>query len=154
MFCGDGINDLAALSAADIGMAIGADAVIAAELSTSNASVAGQPSAAFPSHHTTYDYCEALRHCLLCPNKDWCTLSGKYLKVEGSTGCIFKVCCCMQVLPTLSGSPKVLGRCSLPYSRYVCVSTSSSLYSYSACILLHVFTLHVFSDLLAFFSSC
>ena len=47
MFCGDGINDLAALSAADIGMAIGADAVIAAELSTSNASVAGQPSAAF-----------------------------------------------------------------------------------------------------------
>ncbi len=47
MFCGDGINDLAALSAADIGMAIGADAVIAAELSTSNASIAGQLSAAF-----------------------------------------------------------------------------------------------------------
>ncbi len=70
MFCGDGINDLAALSAADIGMAIGADAVIAAELSTSNASVAGQPSSAFPSHHTTYVYCNTLHHCLLCPNRD------------------------------------------------------------------------------------
>ena len=43
MFCGDGINDLAALSAADVGMAIGAtDAVIAAELSTSHGSIAGE----------------------------------------------------------------------------------------------------------------
>lgn len=42
MFCGDGINDLAALSAANIGMSIaGADAVIAAELCTSQGSVAG-----------------------------------------------------------------------------------------------------------------
>ena len=42
MFCGDGINDLAALSAANVAMAIGAtDAVIAAELATSHGSVAG-----------------------------------------------------------------------------------------------------------------
>ncbi|KAL0030049.1 hypothetical protein WJX79_003470 [Trebouxia sp. C0005] len=42
MFCGDGINDLAALSAADVGMSIGAtDAFIAATISTPEGSVAG-----------------------------------------------------------------------------------------------------------------
>ncbi|KAL0030094.1 hypothetical protein WJX79_006699 [Trebouxia sp. C0005] len=42
IFCGDGINDLAALSAADVGMSVSAtDAVIAAALSTPQGSVSG-----------------------------------------------------------------------------------------------------------------
>ena len=45
MFCGDGINDLAALSAADVGMSVSAtDAVIAAALSTPQGSVSGRSS--------------------------------------------------------------------------------------------------------------
>lgn len=43
ILCGDGINDLAALAAADVGMSVGAtEAVIAAAVSTPQGSVAGK----------------------------------------------------------------------------------------------------------------
>lgn len=42
MYCGDGINDLIALGAADVGMTVGSsDASAAATISNRNSSVAG-----------------------------------------------------------------------------------------------------------------
>ena len=42
MFCGDGLNDLAALGTAEVGMAIGPiDAMAAAPFSTKRSSIAG-----------------------------------------------------------------------------------------------------------------
>ena len=51
IFVGDGINDLVALSAADIGYAVGAtDAMVAAAISTSHSSVAGRSHVIKTSH--------------------------------------------------------------------------------------------------------
>ena len=49
LFCGDGLNDLAALGTAEVGMAIGPiDAMAAAPISTKHSSIAGCTSP--PSH--------------------------------------------------------------------------------------------------------
>ena len=43
MFCGDGLNDLAALGTAEVGLAIGPiNAMAAAPFSTQNSSIAGE----------------------------------------------------------------------------------------------------------------
>ena len=82
MFCGDGINDLAALRAADIGFAVGAtDATVAASLSTSQASVAGGPSDALlqSACPSVFINCNGVR-CKVLP-----LISGATLGVFGTT---------------------------------------------------------------------
>ena len=50
MFCGDGLNDLAALGTAEVGMAIGPiDAMAAAPFSTKRSSIAGCPIKQMPT---------------------------------------------------------------------------------------------------------
>lgn len=62
MFCGDGLNDLAALGTAEVGMAIGPiDAMAAAPFSTRHSSIAGEPvSCSF----CLLAACHRLQHCL------------------------------------------------------------------------------------------
>ena len=63
MFCGDGINDLAALSAADVGMVLGTtDAIVAASLSTRQGSVAGVP------HQCCYQTCYMCCSMIVSPS--------------------------------------------------------------------------------------
>lgn len=77
MYCGDGINDLVALAAADVGMSVGrSHASAAATISDKHASVRGMHSfSSFGMHscqdHVPADLCVMHGHCLLpCSQSD------------------------------------------------------------------------------------
>lgn len=83
LFCGDGLNDLAALGTAEVGMAIGPiDAMAAAPISTKHSSIAGCTSS--PSHLLKSTHAKPahslpamlLSTCWACAMLHTCALSG------------------------------------------------------------------------------
>ncbi len=102
MFCGDGLNDLAALGTAEVGMAIGPiDAMAAAPFSTKRSSIAGCPVKQLPMSSGQSLMTLALVECHAHMNMKQCrscwnaqSLPSQWVQIKQQSSCDRAACIC------------------------------------------------------------